>query len=277
MKSFGYGPAMRRLPAALMILGTVLLLAACSSGGNGGGVGDPAVPGDAMAQMAESPMAESPMAETPMAELGEWNDLMAGSLRIRDANRVLDVHYDGDVGHIVAAMPVQPDITGTAEWSGMWSGRVELDPNPLTVVGLRAFGAEPEDFEGLGGRAQVTASLEGDDVTAVLTYRDIPLADIGVTQLSSDRVSVEGGRFEPVRMETVMFEAETPDPTDPAAPITVRSATVTGDFSGEGAFGGAGAAGVAGYVGGPIHIEYGLGPQPIGTLQSVFFGSRDDN
>ena len=101
MKSFGYGPAMRRLPAALMILGAVLLLAACSSGGNGEGVGDPAVPAGDMAQMAESPMAETPMAETPMAELGEWNDLMAGSLRIRDANRVLDVHYDGDAGHIV--------------------------------------------------------------------------------------------------------------------------------------------------------------------------------
>ena len=144
-------------------------------------------------------------------------------------------------------------------------------------MGLSAFGAEREDFEGLGGRAQVTAYLEGDDVTAVLTYRDIPLADIGVTQLSSDPVSVTNGRFEPVKMETVMFDAETPDPTNPAAPITTTSATVTGDFSGEGAFGGAGAAGVAGYVGGPIHIEYGRGLQRIGTLQSVFFGTRDDN
>ena len=265
MKSFGYGPA-------LMILGAVLLLAACSSGGNGEGVGDPAVPAGDMAQMAETPMAES-----PMAELGEWNDLMAGSLRIRDANRVLDVHYDGDAGHLEVGMPVQPDITGTAEWNGMWSGRVELDPDPLTLVGLSAFGAEPDDFEGLGGRALVTAYLEGDDVTAVLTYRDIPLADIGVTQLSSDRVSVEGGRFEPVRLEIVMFDAETTNPFDPSAPPTITPTTFTGDFSGEGAFGGAGAAGVAGYVGGPIHIEYGRGPQAIGTLQSVFFGSRDDN
>ena len=225
MKSFGYGTAMRRLPAALMILGTVLLIAACSSGGNGGGVGDPAVPGGDMAQMAESPMAES-----PIAELGEWNAPMAGALDVSDANGVLDVHYDGDVGHIEVGMPVQPDITGTATWSGMWSGRVELDQNPLTVAGLRAFGAEPEDFEGLGGGAQVTAYLEGDGVTAVLTYRDIPLADIGVTQLSSDRVSVTNGRFEPVRMETVMFDAETPDPTDPTAPTTTTMATVTGDF-----------------------------------------------
>ena len=273
MKSFGYGPAMRRLPAASMILGAVLLLAACSSGSNGGGVGDPADPGDDMAQMAETPMAE-----TPMAELGEWNDLMAGSLDISDANEVLRAHYDDDgAGQITAGMPVQPDITGTATWSGMWSGRVELDPNPLTLVGLSALGVGPEDFEGLGGGAQVTAYLEDDGVTAVVTYRDIPLDDIGVTELSSDRVSVTNGRFEPVKMETVMFDAETPDPTDPTAPVTVRSATVTGDFSGEGAFGGAGAAGVAGYVGGPIHIEYGLGLQPIGTLQSVFFGNRDDN
>ena len=272
MKSFGYGPAVRRLPAASMILAAVLLLAACSSGGNGGGVGDPADPGDDMAQMAETPMAE-----TPMTELGEWNVPMAGALDVSDTNGVLDAHYDGDVGHIEADMPVQPDITGTAEWSGMWSGRVELDPDPLTALGLSALGAEPEDFEGLGGRAQVTAYLEGDDVTAVLTYRDIPLADIGVTQLSSDRVSVEGGRFEPVRMEVVMFDAETPNPLDPTGPTVTTSATVTGDFSGEGAFGGAGAAGVAGYVGGPIHIDYGPRTVPVGTLQSVFFGSRDDN
>ena len=273
MKSFGYGPAMRRLPAASMILGAVFLLAACGGGSNGGGLGDPVDPGDAMAQMAESPMAES-----PMTELGEWNTLMAGSLDISDANGVLRAHYDDDgAGQITAAMPVQPDITGTAEWSGMWSGRVELDPNPLTVVGLRALGAEPEDFEGLGGRALVTASLEGDDVTAVVTYRDIPLADIGVTQLSSDRVAVEGGRFAPVRMETVMFEAEIPNLLDPTAPAMITPVTVTGDFSGNGAFGGTGAMGVAGYVGGPIDIDYGPRTVDIGTLQSVFFGSRDDN
>ena len=272
MKSFGYGPAMRRLPAALMILGTVLLLAACSSGGNGEGVGDPADPAGDMAQMAETPMAE-----TPMAELGEWNDLMAGSLRIRDANRVLDVHYDGDVGHIVVGMPVQPDITGTATWSGMWSGRVELNPDPLVVVGLGAFGCRPEDFEGLGGGAQVTAYLEGDDVTAELTYRDLGLDDIGVTELSSDRVAVENGRFEPVKTESVMFEWETPNPFDPTAPTMITSATVTGDFSGEGAFGGAGAAGVAGYVGGPIHIEYGRGPTYHRHVAVGVFRSRDDN
>ena len=123
----------------------------------------------------------------------------------------------------------------------------------------------------------MTAYLEGNGVTAELTYRDLGLDDIGITELSSERVAVEGGLFEPVKTESVMFEWETTNPFDPMAPTMITSATVTGDFSGEGAFGGAGAAGVAGFVGGRINIDYGRGRTYLGTLQSVFFGSRDDN
>ena len=265
MKSLG-GGAKGRLPAALMILGAALLLAACGSS-NGNGLDDAMEP--------EMPMAEVP--EETVTELGAWNAPMAGGLAVRDANGVLDVHYDGDHGHIVVDAPVQPSFTGTATWSGMWSGRVELNPDPLTTVGLAAFGVDAESFEELGGGALVRATIEGDGVMATLTYRDLGLEDIGLTEIASDPGPVTNGLFRPQRMYTHMFDFETTDPFDPSAPTMMTHTTVTGDFTGEGAFGGAGAAGVAGHVGGMIHIDYGRGPTYLGTLLSVFYGNRDQN
>ena len=269
MKSLGCGAAKGRLPAALMILGAALLLAACG-GSNGGGLDDAMEP--------DMPMAEVP--EETVTELGAWSAPMAGTLRVSDANGVLDVHYDGEHGHIVADAPVQPAVTGTATWTGMWSGRVELNDHPATMLGLAAFGADAGSFEGLGGVALVEAFLEDDGgVTAELTYRDLGLEDIGLMEITSDRVPVTDGKFEPVRMYTHTFDYETTDPSDPTAAAGITSTTATGDFEGEGAFGGANAAGVAGFVGGRIDIEYELVPAPIylGTLQSVFYGTRDQN
>ena len=265
MKSLG--GAKGRLPAALMILGAALLLAACGSS-NGNGLDDAMEP--------EMPMAEVP--EEAVTELGAWNAPMAGGLEVRDANGVLDVHYDGDHGHIVVDAPVQPALTGTATWTGMWSGRVELDDGPATMLGLAALGVDAESFEGLGGAALVEAFLEDDGgVTAALTYRDLGLDDIGLMEITSDRVPVMNGRFEPVRMYTHMFDYETTDPSDPTAPPSLTSTTAVGDFEGEAAFGGANAAGVAGYVGGEIDIEYGPATINLGTLKSVFYGTRDQN
>ena len=254
MKSLG--GAKGRLPAALMILGAALLLAACGSS-NGNGLDDAMEP--------EMPMAEVP--EETVTELGAWNAPMAGGLEVRDANGVLDVHYDGDHGHIVVDAPVQPSFTGTATWTGMWSGLVELIDDPATVLGLAALGVDAENFEGLGGVALVEAFLEDDGgVTAELTYRDLGLEAFGLMEITSDRVPVTGGQFEPVRTYTHTFVFDTPG-----------QAVATGDFEGEAAFGGANAAGVAGYVGGDIDIELELVSVNLGTFKSVFYGTRDQN
>jgi len=240
MKSLGCGAAKGRLPVVLLILGAALLLAACG-GGNGGGLDHVMEP--------EMPMAEVP--EETVTELGAWDAPMAGTLEVSDANGVLRAHYEGAAGRIVAEAPVQPSVTGTATWTGMWSGRVELNPHPLTTVGLAAFGVGAEGFEGLGGVALVEAFLEDDGgVTAELTYRDLGLDEIGLTEITSDRVPVMNGRFEPARMFTYTFDYETTDPSDPTAPASITSTTANGDFEGQGAFGGANAAGVAGHVGG---------------------------
>ena len=263
---FGCGLMMGRLPAALMILGMVLLLAACSSGG-GNGMVEPPADGDGMHGDNGEPM---------MTDLGEW--MMEGVLDISDANSVLHAHYDGSgVGRVVAAAPVQPAGTGTATWNGMWSGKIELNPDPLAIRGLGAYGVSPDDLAQLGGEAQVTAFFEDDGVTAELTYQDLGLDAIGLSELTSDRVPVADGWFEPEKMYSRSFDAETANPFDPTAPTTITPTTITADFTGEGAFGGADAAGVVGYVGGKIDIEYGRGATYLGDLQSVFYGTKDEN
>ena len=258
MMKFGCGPAMGRLSAILMILGMVLLIAACSSSD-----------GDKKVEVEVPPV---------MTELGEWNTLMAGSLDISDANSVLRAHYDeSGVGHVMADAPVQPAGTGTATWNGMWSGKIEVNPDPLATAGLGAYGVSPDDLAALEGAAQVTAFFEADGVKAALTYQDLGLDDIGLSEITSERVAVTDGRFEPEKMYSHSFEAETTHPFDPTAPPTILPTTVTGNFTGEGAFGGTDAAGVVGYIGGGVRIDYGRGPTPIGTFQSVFYGTKDAN
>ena len=265
---FGCSPAMGRLSAVLMILGMVLLIAACSSG-DGNKMATVEVPanGDVMPDDNGEPI-----------ELGEWNTPMAGDLTISDANNVLRAHYDElGVGRIVAAAPVQPAGMGTATWNGMWSGKIEVNPDPLTRVGLGAYGVNPDDLEQLGGVAQVTAFFEDDGVKTELTYQDFGLDKLGLSEITFDRVPVADGRFEPGKMYSKSFDAETADPFDPTAPTTITPTTTTGNFIGKGAFGGADAAGVVGYTGGGVTIEYGRGPTNVGTFQSVFYGTRDEN
>ena len=140
MMQFGCGTTMGRLSATLMILGLALLLAACSSDG-GDDMTRVEIPGD--------------NGEPMVTDLGEWNTLMAGSLDISDANDVLRAHYDASgVGHVVAPTPVQPAGTGTATWNGRWSGKIEMNPDPLAVRGLGAYGVSPADLAQLGGGAQ---------------------------------------------------------------------------------------------------------------------------
>ena len=74
MMKFGCGPAMGKLSATLMILGMALLIAACSSGGDGNQMTPVEVPdGDGMSGDNGEPM---------MTELGAWNTLMPGTLDI---------------------------------------------------------------------------------------------------------------------------------------------------------------------------------------------------
>ena len=176
MMKFGCGPAMGRLSAILMILGMVLLIAACSSSDGDKKVEVPPV----------------------MTELGDWNTLMAGSLDISDANSVLRAHYDeSGVGHVMADAPVQPAGTGTATWNGRWSGKIEVNPDPLATAGLGAYGVSPDDLAALEGAAQVTAFFEADGVKAALSYQDLGLDAIGLSDITSEQVPVTDGRFEP--------------------------------------------------------------------------------
>ena len=263
MMTFDRGLATCRLPAALMVLGMALLLAACGGGGSSTTAMRDGMPGDGAG---------------PMIELGEWNTLMPGTLDISDANNALRAHYDeSGVGRVVAAAAVQPAGMGTATWNGRWSGKIEVNPDPLTRVGLGAYGVNPDDLAQLSGHAQVTVYFEDDGVKAGLTYQDLGLDNLGLSEITSDRVSVTDGRFEPRKRYSNSFDAVTADPFDPTAPTTITPTTITGNFTGEGAFGGTDAAGVVGHIGGGVTIEYGRGPTNVGTFQSVFYGTQDEN
>ena len=266
---FACVPAMGRLSAILMVLGMVLLIAACGSD-SGNETVRVEVPADGDGMPGDN-------GEQMMTDLGEWSAPMAGVLDVSDANSLLRAYYDDAGGHVAAAAPVQPVGTGTATWNGMWSGKIEVNPDPLAARGLGAYGVNSDDLAQLGGAAQVTAFFEGDGVEAELTYQDLGLDDIGLSEITSDRVAVTDGRFEPKKMYSHSFVAETENPFDPTAPPMTVPTTVTGDFTGEGAFGGVDAAGVVGHVGGRIDIEYGRGPTYLGTFQSVFYGTQDDN
>ena len=246
-------PAMNRLPAISMILGMVLLLAGCASS-------------------SRSVMEPAPMdtAVGPVMDLGEWNAPMAGARDVSDTNGVLRAHYDDSgVGHVVAASPVQPQGTGTAVWNGMWSGAIEVDPDPMAAAGLALLGTTPEQLMGLEGAARVTTYFGSSGVTADLTYMDLGLDDFGITELTSDRVAVTGGQFEPTKTESADTSIDFQ-----GAPLTV---TVTGEFAGEGAFGGTDAAGVVGYIGGDITVAYEQETRSLGTFQSVFYGTGEGN
>ena len=255
MMQFSCGQAKSRLPVTLMILGMALLVAACSSDGGDEGV-KVEVPADGNGMPGDN---GGPM----MTELGEWNTLMpGGDLDISDANSVLRAHYESGVGHVDAPAPVQPAGTGTATWTGNWSGKV------ANTDGWMSYGVTREELQVLGGEALITVHFEAAGVETELTYRGIGLGDsIGLEELTFDRVSVIGGMFEPeVEYEYVYISNQ--------GGVEV---TVTGDFTGEGAFGGTDAEGVVGHVGGPLSLNYGQGPRGLGTLQSVFYGTNDDN
>jgi hypothetical protein len=196
-----------------------------------------------------------------MTQLGEWNVPMPGELDVSDANGLLGANYDesGD-GHVVAGAPVQPEGMGTATWTGMWSGNVDVDPAAARALSL--FGLTASDFQALSGSAVVTAYFGNNSVEADLTYEDIGLDDVGLSELTSDRVPVTGGTFLPTKTDS--------------RPLGGTAITFTATFSGEGAFGGANAEGVAGYMGGGISAP-GLGTGDLGTFKSVFYGDKDEN
>ena len=113
------------LRTSLVILGIGLLISAC--GGGGGGSGDQmtgAPKQDAMPGNGEASM---------MTQLGEWNVPMPGDLDLSDANDLLRAYYDSSGGHVVAGAPVQPEGMGTATWTGMWSGNVDVNPAALAL------------------------------------------------------------------------------------------------------------------------------------------------
>ena len=237
------------LRTSLVLLGIGLLTAAC--GGGGGGSGDQM--GDAMPGNGGGPM---------VTQLGEWNVPMPGGLDLSDANGLLRAHYDSSGGHVVAGAPVQPEGMGTATWTGMWSGNVDVDP--AAAAALSFVGLAASDFQALSGGAVVTAYFGNNSVEADLTYEDIGLDALGLSELTSERVSVTGGTFQPTITHTLQI------------PLGETAITATGTFTGEGAFGGANAEGVAGYMGGGIDAP-GLGTGELGTFNSVFYGDKDAN
>lgn len=247
-------PAMNRLPAISMILG-MLLLAGCA--------------GSSRSVMEPAPMDTG---GGPVMDLGEWNAPMAGAREVSDTNEVLRAYYDDSgIGHVVAAAPVQPQGAGTAVWNGMWSGAIEVDPDPTAAAGLALLGTTPEQLTGLEGAARVTAYFGSSSggVMADLTYMDLGLDDFGITELTSDRVAVTGGRFAPTKTESADTSIDFQ-----GVPLEV---TVTGEFAGEGAFGGTDAAGVVGYIGGDITVAYEQETRNLGTFQSVFYATGEGN
>ncbi|MDE0207532.1 MAG: hypothetical protein OXP66_16085 [Candidatus Tectomicrobia bacterium] len=243
-------PASTGLEAFLIILGMVLLLAGCGGGSS------------------TSSMEPEPMDNGggPLTDLGEWNTPMAGALDVSDTNQILRAHYDdsGD-GRVVAAAPVQPQGTGTAVWNGMWSGEIEVAPDQLVTTALALLDSSAEKLAGLAGAARVTAYFGSGGVMADLTYLDLDLDEFGISELTSERVAVTGGRFAPTKTESadtsVDFQGDS---------LTV---TVSGEFAGKGAFAGAGAAGVVGYMGGDITVEFRQVTRDLGTFRSVFYGT----
>ena len=241
------------------ILGTaaallsIVALAGLSGCGGGGG-------SDEVAQTPTDP--SDPMV---MTELGEWNALPAGTLDIRDANSVLRAYFDAAGGHVVASAPTQPEGMGTATWNGRWSGTIALNPDPAVAAGLSLVGLTPSDLAALSGGARITAHFENNGVEATLTYMDTGLDEFGLGEISSDPAPVTGGQFRATSTESIDVQT------------TLGPVIFSGNFSGEGAFGGTNAEGVAGYMGGDISSSSGLGQLDIGTLLSVFYGTRDGN
>lgn len=250
------------------IFGMGLLVAACSSGDDDS---MPPMTDDDMSGMTGDDMSgtmdDDDMPET--MELGAWNALPAGTLDVSDANDVLHAHYDmsGD-GHLMAPEPVQPEGTGTATWTGMWSGTIESTRRDST---LAAFGVTQADLQALGGGARITAYFDGSGgVEAMLTYEDTGLEGFNLAEISTDRVPVTGGEFEPSAMLSTVVPIDFGQPS-------LTDVTIAADLAGEGAFGGTDAEGVAGYIGGVVTFNYGREPLDFGTFQSVFYGTQDDN
>ena len=240
------------LRTSLVLLGIGLLTAACGGGGSG----------DQMTGAPEQDAMPDNGGGSMMTQLGEWNVPMPGGLDVRDANGLLRAHYDSSGGHVVAGAPVQPEGMGTATWTGMWSGNIDVAPAAapaLTLAGLAA-----SDLQGLSGGAVVTAYFGNNSVEADLTYEDLGLDAFGLSELTSERVPVTGGAFSPTITHTLQI------------PLGATAITATGTFTGEGAFGGANAEGVAGYMGGDIGAP-GLGTGTLGTFESVFYGDKDAN
>ena len=238
------------LRTSLVLLGIGLLTAACGGGGDQmtGAPEQDAMPGNGEASM--------------MTQLGEWNVPMPGGLDLSDANGLLRAYYDSSGGHVVAGAPVQPEGMGTATWTGMWSGNIAVDPAAAPALSL--VGLTPSDVQALGGGAVVTAYFGNNSVEADLTYEDIGLDDLGLSELTSERVPVTGGTFQPTITHSVQIQ------------LGATAITVTGTFAGEGAFGGANAEGVAGYMGGGIGAP-GIGTGELGTFNSVFYGDKGAN
>ena len=197
-----------------------------------------------------------------MTQLGEWNVPTPGGLDLSDANGLLRAYYDSSGGHVVAGAPVQPEGMGTATWTGMWSGNIDVDPAAAPALSL--IGVTASDFAALSGSAVITAYFGNNSVEADLTYADIGLDDLGLSELTSERVPVTGGTFQPTITHSLQI------------PLGATAITATGTFAGEGAFGGANAEGVAGYMGGGISAP-GIGTGALGTFNSVFYGDKDEN
>ena len=189
-------------------------------------------------------------------QVGEFKE------NVNDANNVLRAYYDASGGHVVAGAPVQPVGTGTATWTGMWSGKIDVDRAAAPTLSL--LGVTANDLQELSGGAVVTVYFGNSGDEMDLTYKDIGLDDLGLSELTSDRVPLSDGTFRPEVTHTIQI------------PLGITEISATGTFAGEGAFGGANAEGVAGFVSGGISAP-GVGTGDLGSFESVFYGDKDSN
>ena len=189
-------------------------------------------------------------------QVGEFKE------NVNDANNVLRAYYDASGGHVVAGAPVQPVGTGTATWTGMWSGKIDVDRAAAPTLSL--LGVTANDLQELSGGAVVTVYFGNSGDEMDLTYKDIGLDDLGLSELTSDRVPLSDGTFRPEVTHTIQI------------PLGTTEISATGTFAGEGAFGGANAEGVAGFVSGGISAP-GVGTGDLGSFESVFYGDKDSN
>ena len=160
-----------------------------------------------------------------MVDLGDW---FGGVAEFSNTTLGLSATYNLSTGipSISASSPGQPTISGT--WEGEYAVNYGITNDADEI-----------------GDAMVEVTIQGGDVSAVVTYKSLAIA--GGVDVATNSASVDAnGRFTPTRTIPLL-----------------SFGTVT--VSGAGQFGGAEQRGVVGHIGG--HANF----------RSVFHGTREED